>query len=592
VSFDIAIVLTVLLGAVILFATDRLPADLVAMLVMISLLLTGVVSPEEGVSGFSNPATVTVAAMFVLSSALFKTGALNFVGRMLLTLGRRSQWLSLALVMLGIGAISAFVNNTAAVAIFMPVVIAFSRSVKLSPSKLLMPLSFASMFGGVCTLIGTSTNLLVSAIAEQQGQPPFSMFEMTPLGVIFFGIGFVYMFTVGVRLIPDRRTETDLTAEYEMGEYLVDIILNENAASIGKKLGESPIVKELDIEVLDLVRSGSRMARPSPNMVLQAGDQLRARTSLERIAEMQERQGVTLVPKTKWKADGEAAHKLSLVEVVIAPFSTLEGRSLRGVQFAERFGAIVLAIRHRGRLVHRNLHDMRLGAGDALLLEIPEDRIDLIRRDKNFVIVSEPELPRYRKNKILPAVLIMVGVVTMATIGGMPILVTAIAGAALMVLTRCITLEEAYRAVEWKVIFLLAGVLTLGTALQKTGAADILSSFLVDSLGVLGPFAVLAGFYLITSLLTEAMSNNATAVLLAPVAIATAEAMQISPRPLLMAVAFAASSSFMTPVGYQTNALIFGPGNYRFVDFVKVGTPLNIMFWVVATFMIPVFWPF
>lgn len=591
-NYDIAIVLAVLAGAVILFATDRLPADLVAMLVMISLLLTGVVTPEEGVAGFSNPATVTVAAMFVLSTALFKTGALNFVGRTLLTIGRRSQWLSLALVMLGIGAISAFVNNTAAVAIFMPVVIAFSRSVKVSPSKLLMPLSFASMFGGVCTLIGTSTNLLVSSIAQQQGQPPFSMFEMSPLGIIFFGIGFVYMFVVGVRLIPDRRTEQDLADEYGMGEYLVDIILNEDAASVGTKLGESPIVKELDIEVLDLVRSGSRIARPSPNLVLQAGDQLRARTSLERIAEMQERQGVTLVPKTKWNTDGGSAHKLSLVEVVIAPFSTLEGRSLRGVQFAERFGAIVLAIRHRGRLVHRNLHDMRLGAGDALLLEIPEDRIDLIRRDKNFVIVSEPELPRYRKNKILPAVLIMTGVVAFATLGGKPILVTAIAGAALMVLTRCITLEEAYRAVEWKVIFLLAGVLTLGTALQKSGAADMLSSFLVDSLGVLGPFAVLAGFYLITSLLTEAMSNNATAVLLAPVAIATAEAMQISPRPLLMAVAFAASSSFMTPVGYQTNALIFGPGNYRFVDFVKVGTPLNIMFWIVATLMIPVFWPF
>jgi di/tricarboxylate transporter len=589
---EMAIVLTVLLGAVILFATDRLPADLVAMLVMVSLLLTGVVTPTEGLAGFSNPATVTVGAMFVLSTALFKSGALNFIGRLLLTVGRRSKWVALIVIMLGIGTMSAFVNNTAAVAIFLPVVIAFSRTVKLSPSKMLMPLSFASMFGGVCTLIGTSTNLLVSSIAEQHGQPPIGMFELTPLGLVFFGTGFVYMLAIGVRLIPERRTETDLTEEYEMGEYLVDIILGPSAASIGKPLGQSPIVKELDIEVLDLVRGESRISRPSPAIVLQAGDQLRARTSLARIAEMQERQGVTLVPKAKWKtADGEK-DSLSLVEVVIAPFSTLESRSLRDVRFAERFGAIVLAIRHRGRLLHRNLHDMRLRAGDALLLEMPEDRLELLQRDPNFVLVSEPALPRFRRDKIIPAVLIMIGVVTAATIGLMPILVSAVVGSVLMIMTGCLTLEEAYRAVEWKVIFLLAGVLSLGIALEKTGAADLLSMFLVDGIGILGPFAVLAGFYLMTSLLTEAMSNNATAVLLAPVAIATAEAMAISPRPLLMAVAFAASSSFMTPVGYQTNALIFGPGNYRFRDFVRVGTPLNLMFWILATILIPVFWPF
>lgn len=591
-TLDMAIVLMVLLGAIILFAADRFPADLVAMLVMVSLLLSGVVTPQEGLAGFSNPATVTVGAMFVLSAALFRSGALNFVGRLLLSVGRRSESVALLVVMLGIGAISAFVNNTAAVAIFLPVIIGFARMVKVSPSKLLMPLSFASMFGGVCTLIGTSTNLLVSSIAEQHGQPPIGMFEMASLGLIFFAVGFVYMLAVGVRLIPERRMEMDLTEQYRMGEYLVDIILGETAASIGTRLAESPIVKELDIEVLDLMRNGVRTTRPSPDTVLQAGDQLRARTSVERIAAMQEREGITLVPKAKW-ADAETdGASLSLVEVVIAPFSTLEGRSMRDVQFAERFGAIVLAIRHRGRLLHSKLHDMNLGAGDALLLEMPHDRVELLQRDPNFVLVSEPALPRYRKQKIIPAVLIMAGVVAAATVGVVPILVSALAGSVLMILAGCITLEEAYHAVEWKVIFLLAGVLTLGVALEKTGAADLLSGFLVNWIGVLGPFAVLAGFYLLTSLLTEAMSNNATAVLLAPVAIATADAMAISPRPLLMAVAFAASSSFMTPVGYQTNTLIFGPGNYRFGDFMRVGAPLNLMFWILATLLIPVFWPF
>ncbi|MCC6772339.1 MAG: SLC13 family permease [Gemmatimonadaceae bacterium] len=591
-TLDMVLVLMVLVGAIVLFALDRFPADLVAMLVMVSLLIAGVVTPQEALAGFSNPATVTVGAMFMLSAALFRSGALNFVGRLLLSVGRRSEWVALLVVMMGIGTISAFVNNTAAVAIFLPVVIGFARMVKVSPSKLLMPLSFASMFGGVCTVIGTSTNLLVSSIAEQHGQPPIGMFEMSSLGLIFFAAGVVYMLAVGVRLIPERRLETDLTEQYRMGEYLVDIILGETAASVGTRLAESPIVKELDIEVLDLIRNGVRTTRPSPDTVLQAGDQLRSLTSVESIAAMQERKGITLVPKAKWADAGTDRASLSLVEVAIAPFSTLEGRSMRDVQFAERFGAIVLAIRHHGRLLHDKLHDMHLGAGDALLLEMPHDRIELLQRDSNFVLVSEPALPRYRKQKIIPALLIMVGVVAAATFGVVSILVSALAGSVLMILTGCIRLEEAYNAVEWKVIFLLAGLLTLGVALEKTGAAALLSGFLVNWIGVFGPFAVLAAFYLLTSLLTEAMSNNATAVLLAPVAIATAEAMAISPRPLLMAVAFAASSSFMTPVGYQTNTLIFGPGNYKFVDFMRVGAPLNLIFWILATLLIPVFWPF
>ena len=591
-TLDMVLVLMVLVGAIVLFALDRFPADLVAMLVMVSLLIAGVVTPQEALAGFSNPATVTVGAMFMLSAALFRSGALNFVGRLLLSVWRRSEWVALLVVMMGIGTISAFVNNTAAVAIFLPVVIGFARMVKVSPSKLLMPLSFASMFGGVCTVIGTSTNLLVSSIAEQHGQPPIGMFEMSSLGLIFFAAGVVYMLAVGVRLIPERRLETDLTEQYRMGEYLVDIILGETAASVGTRLAESPIVKELDIEVLDLIRNGVRTTRPSPDTVLQAGDQLRSLTSVESIAAMQERKGITLVPKAKWADAGTDRASLSLVEVAIAPFSTLEGRSMRDVQFAERFGAIVLAIRHHGRLLHDKLHDMHLGAGDALLLEMPHDRIELLQRDSNFVLVSEPALPRYRKQKIIPALLIMVGVVAAATFGVVSILVSALAGSVLMILTGCIRLEEAYNAVEWKVIFLLAGLLTLGVALEKTGAAALLSGFLVNWIGVFGPFAVLAAFYLLTSLLTEAMSNNATAVLLAPVAIATAEAMAISPRPLLMAVAFAASSSFMTPVGYQTNTLIFGPGNYKFADFMRVGAPLNLIFWILATLLIPVFWPF
>jgi di/tricarboxylate transporter len=592
VTLDTLVVLAVLAAAVALFASGRFPVDLVALLVMAVLLVTGAVTPQQGIAGFSNPATVTVAAMFVLSAGLFRSGAVNFAGQLLTRLGRSSVWMALFVMMTGIGALSAFVNNTAAVAIFLPIVIGTARALDVSPSRLLMPLSFASMFGGVCTLIGTSTNLLVSAIAEEHGQPAIGMFEMSRLGLIFFAAGLAYMMLVGVRLIPGRRGGGELAEQYGMGDYLVEIVLGEGAKSVGRAIAESPLVTDVGVGVLDVIRDGERIPFPSPSLVLRAGDVLRVRADVARIATLQDREGITLRPRARWAIRKLEDGPTVQVEAIVAPLSELEGRTLRQVRFAATFGAMVLAIRHHGRLRHENLGDTRLRAGDALLVEVPRERVETLRRDRNFVLVSELALPRFRRAKILPAVAIIAGVVGVATAGLAPILVTAVAGCALMVLTRCLTLEEAYAAVEWKVIVLLAGVLTLGVAMENTGTATWLADLVVRGLGPFGPMAVVAGFYLLTSLLTEAMSNNATAVLLAPVAIAAADGMGIDARPLLMAVAFAASSSFMTPVGYQTNTMILGAGNFRFGDFVRVGGPLNLLFLVLATLLIPVFWPF
>lgn len=591
-TFEIALVLVVLVAAMGLFAWGRWSVDLVALMVMTLLLLLGLVTPEQGIAGFSNTATVTVGAMFILSGGLYRSGAVNFAGAMLTRLGRSSIWIALILIMIGIGAISAFMNNTAAVAIFLPIVVGTAKALKVNPGRLLMPLSFASMFGGVCTLIGTSTNILVSSMAEQHGQAAFGMFEMTKLGLIFFAVGMAYMLLIGVRLIPERTGSAELGEQYGMAEYLLEVVVGAEAKSVGHPIGSSPLVKDVEVDVLDLFRGEERIPFPPAALVIQAGDVLRLRANVADITALQERQGITIRPKAKWISRRLMDGPTRQVEVVLAPHTRLEGRSLREARFAATFGGMVLAIRQRGRLMHEALEDTTLQAGDALLVEAPAEAVNVLRQSPDFVLVTDLEVPEWRREKILPAVAIIAAVVATATMGLLPILVAAITGCILMVLTRCLSLDEAYEAIDWKVIFLLAGILTLGQAMDNSGTASFLAGLMVDAVGGLGPVALVSAFYLLTTLLTSAMSNNATAVLLAPVAIATAASLGVDPRPLLMAVAFAASASFMTPMGYQTNTMIFTAGGFRFMDFVRVGTPLTLIFWVLATIFIPIFWPF
>ncbi|HEY7910676.1 MAG TPA: SLC13 family permease [Blastocatellia bacterium] len=591
-TFEIVFVLALLVAAVVLFITEKLRVDLVALIVMAALLVSGIITPEEGIAGFSNPATVTVAAMFVLSHGLFKTGAINLIGNGLTMIGRRSYWVAVLAMMLLIGGISAFINNTAAVALFLPIVIGLARDLRVSPSKLLMPLSFASMFGGVCTLIGTSTNILVNSIGIAHRQPPFEMFEFAPLGLIMFAAGTLYMLAIGTRLIPNRRTSKDLTETFGMGDYLTEIILLPEAKSVGKSIKDSPLIEEMDVDIIEIYRDQELLSPPSPETVLQANDLLRVRCNVEMIRKLEDRVGVVLKSGLKWRDEDLQSAEAILVEAVIAPGSPLEGRSLKEADFRNSYGATALAIRHRGTVMRENLGNIPLKAGDVLLIEVRRDRLSQLKRNQAFVVVSELPVQDFRKGKIVPALVIIAGVVIAATLNILPIVAGAIIGSVLFVATGVIDLEEAYEAIDWQVIFLLAGILTLGTALETTGAARLISSAILKTFGVWGPVAMIAAFYLLTSLLTEAMSNNASAAMIAPIAITTAETIGVSPRPFLVAVAFAASASFMTPVGYQTNTLIYGPGQYRFSDFLRVGTPLNLIFWVVATLLIPQFWPF
>ena len=585
------IVLGLMAVAVVLFVSDRLRSELVAMIILGALLLTGIITPVEGFSGFGHPATVAVAAMFVLSAGLERTGAVAGVGEMLGALGRRSPRGALIAMMVAIAVVSAFINNTAAVAILLPPVLTMARRIETSPSKLLIPLSFASLFGGSCTLIGTSTNLLVSSMAEEHGQPPIGMFELSGVGIVLAVVGLIYMATIGTRLLPDRGHGADLTEEFDVGSYLTELEIVAESRLIGATVGHSAL-SETDVDVLAVVRQGITMTLPKVNTVFEEGDVLWVRSDLSAMRILRAADWVHIRHGRKWGDLGLEADDATIIEAVVAPGSTLIGKSLEDSDFRNHFGATVLAIRHHDEIRHNRLTTTPLSAGDALLIESPKSQLARLKRRREFVVVSDvgplDEKPRRR----LTAVLIVVGVIVAAATGMVHISAAALVGAILLILTGSLRVDEAYRAVDWQVIFLLGGILPLGIALQKTGGADLLANLLINWVGDHGPTAILAAIYLVTTVLTAFMSNTATAALLIPIAITAAASLGIDPRPLVVAIAFGASASFMTPVGYQTNLLVYGPGSYRFSDYIKVGVPLTLIFWVLSTLLIPLAWPF
>ncbi|CAN5390698.1 SLC13 family permease [soil metagenome] len=591
-STEIIVVLSILVFAIVLFVTEKLRVDLVALLVMAILLVTGIISPSPGLSGFSNSATITVAAMFILSAGLFRTGAVNFLGTFVGQIFKRGFWVGIITVMVVVGFMSAFINNTPVIAIFLPILRGGAKDSGFSASRLLMPVSFASMVGGLCTLIGTSTNILISSIATERGLEPFSMFEFAPLGGIMFVATLLYLVLVGIRLIPDRRVKGDLSEAFALDEYITEINIDKDSISAGKKIREAPLVKDIDLTILEIRRGDRVTHQPGPETVLESDDVLIIRCNIDAIRAMQDKEGFQLRPHKKWGDESLTSQDYKLLEVVLNPGSSLVGTTLKNSNFRENFGATVLAIRHKGKLLHEKLSETQLDAGDLLLVEIHRDRLSAFKRMDDFIVASEADAVEFRKGKVVIAVAIVVGVVLAASLNFVPIVVAAVIGAVLMMLLGCLTMEESYGSIDWKIIFLLAGILSLGVALEHSGAAALIASNVIGLVGGYGNVALVSVFYIMTVLLTSAMSNNATGALLAPIAIATASSLGVDPRPFLMAIVFAASASFMTPIGYQTNTMIYGPGQYKFIDFVKVGTPLNIILWIIATIAIPLFWSF
>jgi di/tricarboxylate transporter len=605
-SWQLVLVLGLTGLAALLFVLERFRVDIVALLVLAVLLVSGIVTPKEGLSGFSNEATVTIAAMFVLSAGLRRTGAVNAIGGHVSELLQRNYWMGMVTMMFGVGVMSAFINNTAVVAVLIPMMMQAARDADISTSKILMPLSFAAMFGGVCTLIGTSTNLVVSSVLEQNGMRPIGMFEMAPLGLIFFATGLIYMLTVGDWLLPgkERRSTNDLVESFELSEYVTDLEVGRHSDLAGKPVEETWLTDQDDLHILEIFRDRQPMGHPNPAWVLEPRDVVRIRGTARSIRDAEDHPGLGIRPFSDMERFEQRGEDIELVEAVIAPNAALDGSTLRETEFFRDASADVVALRRqkakvlpssdRKEVVHTELRDETLQAGDVLLVQSEPETVRAMQNHPAFILVTELGLPSFRTDKTIPAIATVLGVVLAAALDLCHISVAAIAGCVALLLFDILSIEEAYEEIEWEVVFLLAGLLPLGLALQKTGGIAIISGFLTDSMAEWGPRAVLSGLYMTTALLTSFMSNQATAILFTPVAISAAQspALDIDPRPLVLAVAFAASASFITPIGYQTNTMIYGAGQYRFSDFIRVGTALTLLFWGLGTLFIPMIWPF
>jgi di/tricarboxylate transporter len=604
----IVVVSLLILAALVLFATEPVPVDVTAISVMVALMLVepvsgaladvGVlgatiqmISPEEGLSGFANAATLTVLAMFILSEGVQRTGIVQKLGALISRYTADSESRQLGATIGVVGPISGFINNTAAVAILLPMVTDLAERGGSSPSKLLLPLSYASMFGGMLTLIGTSTNILASELSDRLLGQPFGMFEFTQLGIVVSIVGTVYLLTLGRYLTPERiKPRVDLTEEFEMADYLTEVMVREDSPLVGMRVSDALVETEFDVDLLQLVRHNEVFLEPLGPKEIQVGDVFALRTDRDTLVELLDAEGLDLVPVTVDEAELETAEGgQNLVEVVVAPGSSLVGESLVSSRFRQRYDATVLALRRGGAVIRKRLDNVQLRVGDTLLVQASADSIEQLDRNRNFIVAQEIERHDFRESKIPVAVGIVAAVVALAALDFVPIVVSALAGAVVMVATGCLRPTEIYDAVQWDVVFLLAGVIPLGIAMERTGAAALLAEAVVTSSTLLPLVGVLALFYVVTALLTNVISNNASVVLMVPVAVEAATTLGANAFSFVLAVTFAASTAFMTPVGYQTNLFVYGPGGYRFTDYIRVGGPLQLVFVVVTTLGIAFF---
>ncbi len=585
-SMDLWLTLAVMAGAVYLFISEKLRVDVVALLVTVSLLVLGVVSLPEALAGFSNQATIMVAAMFVLSGALQRNGALVAVGDLLARI--RWQWLFLLVMMCLVTCVAAFVNNTATVAVFLPLILAATTANRWAPSKFLIPLSYISQAAGVCTLIGTSTNLLVDSMARETADIGFTLFEFAPLGIIFVGICMVYLMTVGRLLLPDRGVPGSDASDH-VGRYVAELVVADASPTIGRAGARALGDGHDDVLVLEILRNGQAMR--GDDAIVQAGDHLLLRGEWKHIQAT--RKALKLAfDQVARDLDGDISAERMHVEAMVSPGSHLVGHTLAGMRFGHTYRARVHGLHRRQLAIRQPLDHVQLTVGDVLLLDAPTTSIEALRIDRGLIVLGAHAQRKVDKTKATLSAIVMAAAIAAAALGWMSIVTSALLGCVALIVLRLLEPDEAYAAIDWRVILLLAGIIPLGIALQKTGGAALAANSLVNLVGHYGPVATLAALYLMTATLTEFMSNNASAVLVVPIALATAESMGVDAKPFLVAVAFAASTSFATPISYQTNTMVYTAGGYRFSDFVKIGMPLNIIFLITATLLIPRFFPF
>ena len=588
---EIALTLAIIVAALVLFATEKLRVDLVALLVLLAVGLLRLIDPDDVFDGFSNSAVITVWAVYIVSGGLFKTGVADTLGRTIHRLSGDKEPRLIATIMVTCGVISAFMNNVGATAMLMPALIGISRRTKIPVSKLLIPLSFSSLLGGAMTLIGTPANILAMGILAERGLPTIGFFGFTPMGLVLLTTGVLYMALVGRHLLPVREGAQGRQDVYRLREYVTEVRVSTTSPLAGKTLLDSGLGRDYDLTVLGLERDGECLDRIGRDTLIQKDDLLTVEGSPDDLMGAREALGLASEDKQRLDLERLEPGNVQLIEATLAPNTGLVGRTLRGVRFRDRYGFTALAIWRHGEAITQKLRDVPLHFGDALLLQGPRHRVRELQEGKDFLVLEPLEVEQLRRNKAPIAIAALMLAILLVVFADFYISLAMVIAAVIMVLTGCLSIEEAHESIDWRTVFLVAGMLPLGMAMEATGAAQYLADIIVGALGDYGATALLAGVYLLAALITQAMSNAAAIVLIVPIAVNTALALGANHLTFTMAVVIGAATSFLSPVGHKANVLVFGPGGYRFFDYARVGALLTVALLIVSMIFLPLFWP-
>ena len=586
---------------VVFFVMEILPIEVTAMGAIGVLLLFDVLSWQEAISGFSNPAVITIGAIFIMSRALVKTGFLEVFADFLAKKGGNQKWLTIFIFLLTVSIISGFINNTAAVAIFIPLAIDLCQRFRISPTKVLLPLSYAAIFGGTLTLIGTSTNLIVSSVMEEYNMIPFSMFEFTKLGVIFLVLGTIYNMIISKWFMPSRSIISSLTRKYHMGSFLTEFKIGEDSPLIGHSYGEMEITQKYNLQVYKIIRDSNNIRFNLHNIIIREGDIFLVQINVKDMLKFKDDMKVLLLSDVKMNQTELTGKNHVIVEGIVSQQSALIGKTLQELDFRSRFGSFVLAVKRQRELLRNKIAHIRLKFSDTLLIMVPKERLDILRTSNDLIVLEELDIHLRYERYWWFSILVIPAVMLLATFGVIPIVKGAVLGAILLLVLRSLSIQDAYESISWSVIFLIASLIPLGTAIHNTnldkniGDLIYVLGALIGGVENVNPIIILAVLYGVTFILSAFVSNAAVAVMLTPIGILLASLIGdngIDSRPFLVAICFGASCSFMTPMGYQTNMMVYGPGQYRLKDFFQMGIPLTIIFWLAAVYWIPKFWPF
>ena len=598
---EMALTLGILALSLLFFAAEWLPMDITAIGIAVLLMMTGLVSPDEGIAGFSNSATITVLAMFILSAGISRTGALQFISELLFKWGGTHPSRQILAMGVLVAPIHCFITNAAIVAVFLPLIEDWCRKRKISVSKLLMPLSYATILAGMITVIGTSTSVLASSLSSKLGFGAFNLFEFADIGILTFGVGLIYLAIAAPRLLIERKPPSgmNLSENYRLQGYVYEVILPPGSNLIGQSLNSSGIQRKFDLDVLELIRNGVSFAQPVADKLLCAGDVLLARGSREDLLKIRDERGIDILPDVQFQKDGYGSTLTSdedgMGEVMVLSNSSLIGSTLKDVRFRQRYNVTVLAIRRGEELVRERLGKVALKFGDLLLVQGPKQSLVGLQNSQDVLLTEQSNVEMLRRDKAWIAIAIVCTVVLLSTFNGLPlhlgsltfkgfpILVSALLGAFLMLVTGCLKPGELYGSIRWDVIFILAGLIPLGTAMEKSGTTALIAHSLTVWGSGLSGYWVLTLFYAVTSVLSAVLSHAAAVVLMLPLGVEVAKALHINPMALIYIITFASSNTFLTPIGYQTNVMVYGPGGYKFLDFTKLGAPLHL----ILTFLTP-----